>query len=201
MGGSTRRRLGVPGRDHTGVAPLDDALRAPCARAHTRGVRRKPHRVGTWLVLCPGRRDTTAAYRTSFWDSRFSPFGFYRSRKDGCDHSSCAESANSRQPEGKDCGKDETTPARLRGPGWLRYRHTRAGMAPTRRGVRLGDGDSGRADVQSGRCKTASPPKGRLGEGLRRSRSVSPVESAPGIPNTPTGCTGSAGTGASSGST
>ncbi len=48
--------------------------------------------------------------------------------------------AQQRQAQDTDCRRDEATPARLRGPGWSRYRHARAaGMAATLRGVRLGD--------------------------------------------------------------
>ena len=77
-----------------------------------------------------------------------------------CQTEVASRSEPSRQSGGKDCRKDETTPARLRGPGWLRYKHARAG-GHWRAHHGFPVGRLRRADGQSGRCKKATPPKGR----------------------------------------
>ena len=95
-----------------------------------------------------------------------------------------SRSEPSRQPEGKDCRKDETTPARLRGPGWLRYRHARADSTrqPTT-SFRLGD--SGVPTISLAGAKRPRHRRADPGRGSRFSLSVPRAESAPRFPHPP----------------
>ena len=100
-------------------------------------------------IACDGDATSFPLHRGSVADSQRGPVPPIRSGgllRDGAWRplfsrtEAASRSEPSHQAGAKDCRKDEATPTRLRGPGWSRYRHTRsAGMAPTRRGVRLRD--------------------------------------------------------------